>query len=449
MSFEQPLAYAAQNADRFLQTLFRLIAQPSISSENVGVRECALMEKELLESAGLENVRLFESPGHPFIYADWLHAPGAPTVLFYGHYDVQPARDEEWDSPAFTPIIRNGRIYGRGVGDNKGQHLAHICAIESCLKTLGRLPVNVKLLLEGEEENGSPHIDAFVLANRELLKSDLVYTSDGGQHESGAPTVVLGVRGILYVDLKAKAAKQDYHSGNKGNLVPNAAWKLVHLLAGMKDPVTDRVLIPGFYDRVRDVTAEELELLARIPYNEAQLAAEHGLKDLGGRDGAAVFRRVIFEPTLNICGFHSGMDGPGMKTSIPAEARAKVDMRLVLDQSPDEIWERFTAHCRRVAPEIEVTRVADMKPSRTSASLPVVQSVVEAVRAGSGLEPVVLPSLGGSLPDYVFTGILGAPSVVVPYANFDENNHGPNENMKVELFHQGIRTTIHLLHRLG
>lgn len=449
MSNLQPLQFAQANEASFLRDLFRLIAQPSISAANEGVAECALLEQELMAQAGLENIRLIESPGHPFIYGDWLHAPDAPTLLFYGHYDVQPADAAEWDSPPFEPTIRNGRIYGRGIGDNKGQHFAHLCAIRSYLETVGRLPVNVKFLLEGEEENGSPHIDWFVEQNRELLKADLVYTSDGGMHETGSPTLILGVRGILYVDLEARGGRQDYHSGNKGNLVPNPAWKLVQLLDSMRDPETGRALIPGFYDGVRPPTEREKALMAAIPYDEQRLAAEHGLPDLGGADGVTIFSRLGFEPTLNICGFHSGVSGPGMKTTIPSVARAKVDMRLVKDQEPDDIWEKFSAFVRQAAPDVQVTRVASMRPSRTSPDEPAVEAVAEALRQATGQEPVIYPCLGGSLPDYVFTGILGVPSVLVPYGNFDQNNHGPNENMKVEYFHRGVRTTIHVLERLG
>jgi acetylornithine deacetylase/succinyl-diaminopimelate desuccinylase-like protein len=401
-----------------------------------------------MKEAGLENVRMIPSSGHPFVYGEWLHAKGEPTVLFYGHYDVQPADLLNWDSPPFTPTIRNGRIYARGSADNKGQFLAHLCAIKSYLDPIGRLPINVKVLLEGEEENGSPHIEALVESNKELLGANLVYTSDGALHDSDRPTIICGVRGLLYVDLIARGANQDYHSGNLGSFVPNPAWRLVELLNSLRDPKSDRIRIAHFYSGVRPPSPLERSLLAQIPFEQERLNRELGITSLE-ETGEKAFHRMMFEPSLNICGFHSGPSGPGMVTTVPNSAYLKLDIRLVADQDPDRIWEMLRRAVEEFDPTIDVKRVAAMKPSYTRPDLPIVQLIIGALEEVTESKPVVLPRLGGSLPDYVFTKILGVPSLIVPYANFDQNNHGPNENIKTDLFFRGVRASIQVMSALG
>ncbi|KPV44471.1 deacylase [Alicyclobacillus ferrooxydans] len=434
--------------EMYLEQLFTVLRQKSISAQNVGIREMAAMLKDLMMDIGIAT-RLIETNGHPVVYGEILSKPDAFPLLIYGHYDVQPAELEDgWDSPPFEPTVRDGRIYCRGAGDNKGQLMAQLMAVKTYLDVCGELPLNLKFMFEGEEESGSPHLAEFVEAHRDLLACDLVYTSDGPLHETGLPMVVLGVRGMLYVELTCQTAKWDNHSGNKGNIAPNPAMQLVQLIASMKDGEDGRVLIDGFYDNVNEPTAVELEHLKRLPYDPAQAARQAGLEVLG-MDAQTYYRRLCYEPTLNICGFTSGYGGAGSKTIIPSKAVAKIDMRLVAGQDPDDIYEKFCRHVKAQAPWVEIQHLGDMKPSRTSADNPLIQQVITAVESAYRNSPVVAPALGGSLPDYVWTQVLGVPSALVPYANSDEANHSPNENIGIENFISGIRCLCHVMERLG
>ncbi|MBI4280303.1 MAG: M20/M25/M40 family metallo-hydrolase [Armatimonadetes bacterium] len=434
--------------DQHLDLLFRLVRQPSISAQGVGVEECAALLMETMRDVGLEP-SLISTPGQPVVYGERIEDPSRPTVLFYGHYDVQPPEPLElWQSPPFEPTIRDGRIYARGIADNKGQHLAHLLAIQAFREVQGRVPVNVKVVLEGEEESASPNLAAFVRQHRRRLRADLAYTADGGMHPSGRPIVCFGVRGILYVELETRGAASDYHSGNKGNVLPNPAWELVELLAKMRDE-KGRVRIPGFYRRVRPPSAYEREALRRIPFDRKEFLREHGLRTTPIAGGAEFYRRLMFEPTLNIAGFTSGYGGPGAKTIIPGRALLKMDMRLVVDQDPEEIFRAFRRFAAAHAPGAAVRKIGAVPPSRTPPDLPVCRAVMGAVAQAQGKAPVIVPALGGTLPDYVFTKILKMPSVVVPYANHDESNHAPNENMKVDLFFAGIKTSIAVMEALG
>ncbi|WP_226376861.1 M20/M25/M40 family metallo-hydrolase [Oceanobacillus halotolerans] len=436
------------NQDDYLELLFKFLRQKSISAQNVGMEEASTMLKGIMEDIGIET-RLIETDGHPVVYGELHNDKNDFTLLIYGHYDVQPPDPvNEWNSPPFEPTIRDGRIYCRGVGDNKGQLMAQLLAIKTFKEVHGdNLPINIKFVFEGEEESGSPNLAKFVETNSELLKADLVYTSDGPMHETGAPFVLLGVRGMLYVELNAKGAKWDNHSGNKGNIAPNPAWKLVNLLNTMRDE-NGKVLIDGFYDDLREPTQSELELISTLPYDADQIAQQIGYKkfDMTKED---YYHKLTMEPTLNIAGFHSGYGGEGSKTIIPATAQLKIDMRLVVDQDPDDIYEKFVKHVHKYDPNIEVTRHGSMKPSRTSSDSEVVSIIKRAVENSYRQKPILQPSLGGSLPDYVWTQILGVPSVVVPYANSDEANHSPNENLNIENFFNGILCTCHVIEELG
>lgn len=436
-----------ERKDPYLQKLFTLLRQPSISPRNEGVRECAVLLQTLMEESGI-SASLLETPGAPVVYGEVIRDPDTFTLLIYGHYDVQPPEPlEEWVTPPFEPTIRDGRIYCRGVGDNKGQLMAQVLAVKTYLDVVRELPINVKFVFDGEEESGSEHLDSFVAQHAAKLACDLVYTSDGPMHASGRPSVELGVRGILGIEITAKGAKWDHHSGNMGNVAPNPAWKLIDLLRTMRDE-TGRVLIEGFYDRIREPSVLDRELLQLIPYDSEQIQSQLGLSDLQ-MDGETYYRKLGMEPTFNICGFHSGYGGEGLKTIIPAVANVKLDIRLVADQDPEDIFERLCQHVKKHAPDVEVIKQGVMKPSRTSADNELVKVVVHAVREAYAQEPIIVPGVGGSLPDYVWTDTLGVPSIIVPYANHDEANHAPNENMMTDLFFNGILCTCHVIHRLG
>ncbi len=428
-----------------LADLMRLIAQPSISAQDIGVRECAALEFELLRKAGLEP-RLLETSGHPMVYAEWLDAPGQPTVLFYGHYDVQPPDPLElWLSPPFEPEIRDGRIYGRGVADNKAQHVSHIAAIRAWLTATGLLPVNVKVLLEGEEEVGSPHLDEAVAQYQDLLTADLVYTSDGPVTDSRYPEISFGVRGLLYIELRATGPNRDLHSGHWGGVAPNPIWTLVRALNTMLDD-HNRILIDGFYDNVREPTPGARAAMESLPFDVGEAIGRIGLTKMTLPAELPYADRIMAQPTLNIAGFTGGYGGPGSKTIIPSTATVKIDMRLVPDQHPDEIWDKVTAHLATHAPEVEVVRLdGGMLPSSTPVEHPLADVVRDAIEVGFGKRPIDIPLVGGSLPDAVWTKTLGLPSFLVSYGDPAQANHSPNESYAVERLWQGIVTSAALL----
>jgi acetylornithine deacetylase/succinyl-diaminopimelate desuccinylase-like protein len=441
--------YVEAHRQEAVDGLMRLLRQPSISTLGIGLDECAQLLAAEMGQAGLRS-RILTTDGSPIVFGERRVAGAKRTLLLYGHYDVQPADPLDlWESPPFEPTIRNGRIYARGSGDNKGQHFAHLKAIEAVLAAAGELPLNVKVLLDGEEEKGSPNLAAFVAEHRDLLAADYVYTSDGPYHASGRPTLRCGVRGILFVELESHGPNRDLHSGNWGGNVPNPAWRLVQLLAAMKGP-DERVRIPGFYDEVKAPTHRERELMRMIPLDEAAICRDLGLRALSGEAGLGYYERMFFNPTLNINGLGSGYVEAGSKTIIPAIARARLDIRLVPDQDPDVIDRRIGAFIRSAGfGDVTYRPMHRMWPSKTAADHPYSHAIARAVNIGFGEPPIVYPLSGGSLPDYVFTRILGLPSLLVPYANPDENNHSPNENLEISSFFKGIRTTIAVLHEVA
>ncbi len=442
------LAHIDAHRDAHLQRLMDYLRHPSISAHDIGIREVAGLLVEMLERLGME-AEAVPTAGHPMVLGRRSDVAGAPTVLLYGHYDVQPPDPlEAWVSPPFEPTIRDGRIYARGAGDNKGQHFAQLLALEAHLAVHGRLPCNVIVLLEGEEEIGSPQIAQFVRDHADRLRADLVVTADGPLHPSGRAVLSLGVRGMVGFDLVVRTGRTDAHSGNHGGLMPNAIWTLVHLLATMKTP-DGRITIEGLHDPIRPPSNAERAAAESLPVDIPGYLAEMGLVRLDAPEGRAFHDRLMFHPTLTINGLHGGYGGPGSKTVLPCAAVAKCDVRLVPDMTPDQVLDCVRAHVARHAPEVEVIGRGGMLPSRTPIDSPYTAVVADALRLARGEAPLVVPSFGGSLPDYVFTQILGVPAFVTPYANADEANHAPNENLSIELFHAGIRSGAALLSRLG
>lgn len=440
------LNYIDDHRERFLRELCDYLAKPSISTQDIGMEECAQYILEHMNGLGIPT-RLLPTAGYPVVFGEISHPAARKTLLIYGHYDVQPPEPlDEWDSPPFEPTLRDGRLFARGSGDNKGQHFAHLKAVEAFLAVRGALPVNLKIMLEGEEECGSRNLPAFVEEHRELLQADGVFSADGPMHESWRPMVFLGLRGIVTMELRATGANRDFHSGNRGGIVPNAAWDLVHCLGTMKDR-EGRVLIPGFYDNVRPPSPAEEAALRKIPFEPEQVLKEWGLDRFAPPDDIPYHHKLMFQPTFNINGFSSGYDGVGVKTVIPHKGTVKIDIRLVPDQDPEEIVNMVRGHIRAQGfHNIEVLPHGfKYHPSRTPIDLPFVQSIIGAVGQGFGQEPVVYPSIGGSAPDFLFTRVLGLPSVWTAYAPPDENNHAPNENTTPEIFYSGIRTTARVL----
>ncbi len=436
---EAVFKHIESNKADFLSRLLEYLKMPSISAQGVGMQDVADYLLQLLADLGLD-AQAVKTKGWPVIVGRYEKDPNALTVLLYGHYDVQPPDPLElWASPPFEPTLRNGRIYARGVGDNKGQHFAQLMALESLLKTTGELPCNVIVMLEGEEEIGSPHLAEFIKTHKESLKADLVISSDGPVHESGQATLMFGVRGIVSFELRAKGANRDLHSGNWGGVAPNPLWTLVHLLTSLKNE-DGLVTIEGFYDDVLPATSLEKEALAKLPLDLAKVKAELGLTDLDAPLERGFYERLSLYPTLTINGLHGGYGGAGSKTVLPHEAFAKCDIRLVEAQTVESIFEKLEAHIKKHAPSVELLRQGAMEPSKTPLEHAFTQPLVDAISLAQEEEVLLVPAMGGSLPDYVFTKILGIPAFVVPYANADEANHAPNENLELERFYKGIRT---------
>jgi acetylornithine deacetylase/succinyl-diaminopimelate desuccinylase-like protein len=439
--------YVDANREANIELMADLIRQPSVSSTGEGVRECAVLLQKMLTDAGMK-AQVLETKGLPAVYAERL-VPGKPTLLFYGHYDTQPVGDLElWKTPPFEPTIIDNRMYGRGTGDNKGQLLTHIIAVDAFLKTIGSIPCGVKFLLDGEEESGSPNLAALVEENKDLFACDAVYFSDGPIHYTGRPLAVFGCRGILDLEIHLQENLRDCHSGHFGGILPNPAWNLVNVLSTMCDS-DGNCLVEGFYDKVKPMTEAEKEILANIPFDVSKYVEGVGRPGAKTRDREEALYRLMFRPTMTITGLYSGHIGEGMRTIIPFEAGCKIAMRLVADQDPDEIFELVANHVKERLPHATIKKGGKMYPSRTSVELPVSKAIIAATREAWGAEPVVMPSSGASCPDYVFTKILGVPSVMVPYANVDESNHAPNENFDLDFFIRGIKTTIHVMQAFG
>ena len=432
-----------------LETLKALVRQPSISAQDSGVKGCARLLSGMMGDFGIPS-RIIETATQPVVYGELTPHPAGYTLLCYGHYDVQPPEPLElWQSPPFEPTVRDGRLYGRGTADNKGQLITHVLAAKAWTDAAGAPPLNLKFVFEGEEESGSRSLGHFVREHKAALAADLVYVSDGGLHPSGAPTISLGNRGILGITLVARGADRDNHSGNKGGVAPNPVWMLVHVLSTMVDPA-GRIMIDGFYDDVRPVGPVEERLLSQMKFDAPTFAATMGMKTLD-TDGPTYWKRIMLQPYVNINGFVSGYIGPGSKTIIPSTAECRMDIRLVVDQKTQDIYEKVKAHVARVDPRIEVVArgFGMMEASRTSPDHPAVGVVAGAIKAHRGVEPYVYLSSGGSLPNAVWPNILGVDHIGVPYANADENNHSPNENISLERFQDGIHVSAQVFQALA
>ena len=422
----------------YVERLADYVRMPSVSALDWGVAETGAHIRDVLAAGGFE-ARLLPTAGQPAVVAHRAGPAGTPHVVIYGHYDVQPpGEDALWDSPPFEPAIRDGRMFGRGTADNKGQHLAHVIATELLVELLGELPCQVTFVLDGEEEIGSPHLDQAVRGIRdELAGADLVIVSDGPVDATGRCQLVYGLRGILAFELTATGAARDLHSGHYGEIPPNPLWTLVHLLASMKDEAGN-ITIDGVADLVEPMGATERQAMAALEPDPAALLASIGAPRTAASPAATLGERSMAWPTLTINGLHGGYDGPRIKTILPHTATAKCDLRLVSGQDADTVWQLVQRHVRQHAPDVELTWHGAMHPSRTPMDTPYAPVVAGAVRSVTGEEPVHVPVAGGSLPMWVFTRSLGLPALLLPLGNVDEANHAPNENFTLDRFYQGI-----------
>jgi acetylornithine deacetylase/succinyl-diaminopimelate desuccinylase-like protein len=443
------------NRDRYIDELKAYLAIPSISAlpaHAADVRRCAEWSAAELTRVGMHGARLVETPGHPVVYAEWLGAEGAPTILFYGHYDVQPVDPLElWTSPPFEATVRDGELYARGAVDDKGQVFMHMKAIEAHLSQTGRLPVNIKVVLEGEEEVGSANLDAFITANKELLKADVVVISDSPMFDRGVPSICYGLRGLAYFQVDVRGTRSDLHSGSFGGAVVNPAMALAQALAAMKDK-SGRVKIPGFYDDVIPLREEERQEFAKLPFNEKRYRMDLGAPKLFGESGYSTLERVWARPTFEVNGLLAGFTGDGAKTVIPAVSMAKVSMRLVPNQDPQKIGDLFEAYLKQVmskAVACTVTRMHGGKPWMTAFDNQFVQAAGRAIERGFGKAPVFNRE-GGSIPVVAtFQEELGVPCVLFGVGLPDENAHAPDEKIDLGNFHNGVIASAALYDEIG
>ena len=446
-----------------MDDLFSLIRIPSVSRNKDEVQLAAnWLEDRLKQTANY--VEQIPTTTNPVILTEWkpqimeISAPIPYTILFYGHYDVQPPEPlDEWISPPFEPEIRDGRIFARGIGDNKGQFFAHLVAIE-CLHRQKQLGVNIKMLLDGEEELGSPHIDEAINKKKEFFENiDLVVVSDGPADPTWKPTLEFGARGIITVQFELQTAKGDVHSGNFGGIQPNPVWDLITVLKTMKDD-TGKCLVEGFYDDVFTPTAAALQAAEDLNRDSAVYKQQLGISYFGEEKDLPLTHRLMFRPTFNIRGIKSGSVRENARTIIPKEVVAELDVRLVPNQTPEKIENLIIAHLNKLKAESEVySQILErckvkfgtsFYPMFTPLELSWTDILVKSIKEGFAVDPLKIPLAGGSLPLYSLYKATGKPMYIIPYAQPDEDNHAPNENMMVEWFEKGVKTSISLLNNL-
>ncbi|GAB4277570.1 MAG: dipeptidase [Deferrisomatales bacterium] len=451
---DRVLAELERGWDEALEELFAFLRIPSVSADPAfagRVAECAGWLAERFAAAGLE-ASVEPTGGHPAVVAQWRGAPGAPTVLVYGHYDVQPADPADgWGSPPFEPTLRGGRLVARGASDDKGQLYAHLLGARAHLRARGSLPVNVVFLVEGEEEAGSEHLEGFLVRHRERFGCDAVVISDSAQFAAGVPAITYGLRGLVYLEVTVRGPGRDLHSGSFGGAVRNPAEALAAMLGALHDGA-GRVAVPGFYDAVRPLEPWEREAFAGLPFDEEAYRRALDVPALWGETGYSPLERVWARPALDINGLIAGYTGRGAKTVLPREARAKLSCRLVPDQDPQAVGDLLEAHLRRLCPPectVSVERLHGARPVLLPVDAPAVRAAAEAVERGFGRPPVFIRE-GGSIPVVEgFQRLLGAPVVLLGFGRPDDGAHGPDERLHLEDLQAGARTSAWLWEALG
>lgn len=444
--YTQIKQYLSDNLDTSLAELSRLCAQPSIAAQNLGMQECAGLVAEMLAARGFA-VEVMPTGGAPVVYAERKGLTDK-TLMFYNHYDVQPPEPlDEWETPPFEPAIRDGKMYARGVSDDKGHIVSRLHAIDAILDQDGDLPCNVKFVIEGEEETSSLHLHEFIEHNQSKLAADVCVWEFGGVDHLDVPIQHLGMRGICYVELSVRTASIDAHSGLGGSIFPNAAWRLIWALRSIKG-TDERIRLPGHYDKVVPPSSRDLELIAALPEVAEEYKQRYGLdtflKDLEGGDDLRVAE--VFEPTCTICGFTAGYQGEGAKTVLPAFASAKVDFRLVPDQRPEDVLLSLRKFLDEGGFEdIEINYLGGEPPARTDPDHPFVALVIQAAEPVYGQPMQVRPMIGGSGPNYPFIHILGLPVVTAGVGYPGSQAHAPNENMRIDLYLKGAEHIARIL----
>ncbi|MDH3267789.1 MAG: dipeptidase [Ignavibacteria bacterium] len=448
---ENVVGYINSNRDKYVEELKDFLRIPSISTSTASKGDmitAANFVSTKLTQAGMENVKIIETKGHPLVYADWLYAPGKPTLLVYGHYDVQPVDPVNlWDSPPFEPTIKGGNIFARGATDDKGQMYMHIKSVEAYFKTLGKLPLNVKFIIEGEEEIGSGNLDEFVNKNQDMLKCDAVMISDTSLYGPGIPTLTYGLRGLCYMEVVITGPDRDLHSGTFGGGVDNPINVLAEMIAKLKDS-NGKIKIPGFYDAVVNLTKKERENFKTLHFSEKQYAKALGVKELNGEKGYSTLERVWARPTLDCNGIFGGFTGEGAKTVLPSKATAKISMRLVPNQDPIKIGKLFKSYINKIAPKTVKVQIADLHgayPIATSLDDKATLAAANALAKVFGKKTVFMRE-GGSIPIVVtFAKKLKAAPVLMGMGLNTENLHSPNEHFNLNHFHLGILSSAYFI----
>ncbi len=444
------IAHIDANRKRFVDDLVEWVRIPAISSDPKHAPDLARNAEHLaaqLRATGAGRVEVWPTAGHPAVFAEWLHAPGKPTLLVYGHHDVQPVDPlNEWVTPPFEPDLRGGRLWGRGVVDDKGQVYIHVKAVESFVRAAGKLPINLKLIVEGEEEIGSVNLDALMRDHARDLAADFVCVSDTAMFGRGIPSLCVGLRGLAYVELFVDGPALDLHSGSFGGGVTNPVNALARMIASLHD-ADGRVAVEGFYDAVRALTDTERREIASLPFDEKEWLRSTGAPAVAGEKGFSTLERIWARPTLDVCGIGGGFQGEGAKTIIPARASAKVSCRLVPDQEPDDIVRKLAAHFQRVAPAGVRVRVENLhggRPYLAPTDHPVYEVAKRAFSKAFG-KPTVFMREGGSIP-FVRTiaDATGKPCLLMGFGQPDENAHAPNEWLDLENYHLGIKSAAYL-----
>lgn len=428
-------SYLEQNLDQSLAELSRLVAQPSVGAQNLGLRECAELVGEMLSARGFD-VRIMDTKGAPVVFGE-RKGKADKTLLIYNHYDVQPPEPLElWETPPFEPSLRDGKLYGRGVSDDKGHIVSRLFAIDSILDADGELPCNIKFIIEGEEETASVNLFEFIKHNKDLLKADACIWEFGGVDHRNVPMQYLGLRGICYVELSVETASTDVHSGLGGSIFPNAAWRLVWALSTLKGE-DERIRIKGFYDGIESPSPRDRELIQALPEVADQYKTRYGVKQfIKGLSGGVDLRmEEVFSPTCTICGLTSGYQGPGSKTVLPARASAKVDFRLIPNQDPDDILKKLRAHLDEHGfSDVQITDLGGDPPARTDPDDPFIQLVTNVAEEVYEMPMQLVPLTGGSGPSYPFVHDLGLPVATAGCGYPDTKAHAPNENIVVDLY---------------
>jgi len=444
-----PFSFIDANTDRYLKELSDLLAIPSVSTDPERVpdiKRCAEWLADHMRGIGLQNVQIMPTQGHPVVYADWLGAPGKPTVLIYGHYDVQPPEPLElWTSPPFQATVRGDDLFARGASDDKGQTFIHLKAVEAFIKTQGALPVNVKFLIEGEEEIGSEHLEGFVRDHAAMLKADLVLISDSSMFAKGVPSICYGLRGLAYMQIDLVGPNRDLHSGSYGGSVLNPIQALSEIISRLHDK-NGRVTIPGFYDDVRKLSAKERTAFKKLPWSDAKYARDLGLRRLYGEKGFTTLERLWARPTAECNGIWGGFTDEGAKTVLPSRVSAKISMRLVPDQSSSKAARLFERYIKAIAPkgvQVTVRSLHGGEPVITPIESSGVRAAIVALERGFGKKPLYQRE-GGSIPIVVqFKKLLKIDTVLLGFGLPDENAHAPDEFLHLPNFYGGIRTVAH------